>query len=113
MRTKQEEINFYYNKLYKDKLLEFDNGMIGKVKNDIESLNREIKQAKELMIKDKEYYIGCYNDIMEDLKNKNENDIVELFIHPMTGYYMVLNKDTVLRRLKREYKLYEEENEKL
>ena len=105
---KQNRINDYYNKLYGNKLMEDEERKIGRV-NDIKNkLKEEIKAIDSEDEEYKEYYLEEFEQMMKELEEKREDDIVEIFEHDMSAYYVILNKDSLYEELKNEI-----ENEKI
>ncbi len=80
-KEKQNRINEYYNKLYGNKLYEDEERKIGSIKDIKNKLKEEIKELEE----------------------KREDDIVEIFEHNLSAYYVTLNQDSLYEELKIEY----------
>lgn len=107
----QKQINHYYNLVYNNDLTEFDESKIGKTKAILKVLNDEMKEIKKLDKEDRDYFTDSYNVLLDELKQKDNEDIVEIFIHPMSQFYSLLNEKSTLDNLKKEYTLMKKENE--
>lgn len=102
---KQNSINDYYNKLYGNKLMENEERKIGRVKDIKIILNEEIKAIDSEDEEYKEYYIEEYEQMMKELEEKREDDIIEIFEHDMSEYYVILNQDSLCEELEIEYEI--------
>ena len=102
---KQNSINDYYNKLYGDKLMEDEERKIGRVKDIKNKLKEEIKAIDSEDKEYKEYYLEEFEQIMKELEEKREDDIVEIFEHDMSAYYVILNQDSLYEELKNEFEI--------
>lgn len=107
---KQLLINKYFHKLCKDKFFKNDeDAVIGSAKNVIQFLKENITYANE----DKnivgeewaEYIISESYNLIEQINKayKNKNNIVGLFNHPMSGYYILQEKQSLFEDLKEYY----------
>lgn len=101
-KEKQNRINDYYNKLYGNKLIEDEDRKIGSVKDIKNKLKEEIKAIDS---EDKEYYLEEFEQMMKELEEKREDDIIEIFEHDMSEYYVILNQDSLYEELKNEFEV--------
>lgn len=113
---KQFLINRYFHKLCKEKFFKNDeDAVIGRARDVIRFLKENSTYAAE----DKEtigeewaeYVISESNNLIQEInkKYKNKNNIVGLFNHPMSGYFVLQEKQSLLEDLKEYYDELEED----
>lgn len=111
----QKLINKYFNKLCSDKFFQYDDEIIiGKVKDVIQDLKEQIEYVKEPKNNfDKEEIKFITNEakkLINEIQNtySNKNDIIELVVHPMLGFYSLGDRKNLYEELKMYYDELEE-----
>lgn len=112
----QKLINKYFNKLCSDKFFQYDDEIIiGKVKDVIQDLKEQIKYVKynqEEYDKEEIQTITVETKkLIKEIQNtySNKNDIIELVLHPMLGFYTIGDRKELYEDLKMYYDELEEE----
>ena len=110
----QEKINEYFSKLCSEKFFKNDDEtIIGKAKDVIQNLKDQIAYAKnkinELDELDVQLIVENSNQLIDEITHRytNKEDVVLVSLHPMAGFYVLQNKETLYEELKA---YYEEEN---
>lgn len=115
---KQLLINKYFHKLCSDKFFEYDDEvMTGMVKDVIEELKNQIEYLKgpknDYDEEYTEYLINETKDLINEINNtySHKNDVIKLTVHPMSGSYVIQDKNQLYEELKDYYEeLKEEQN---
>lgn len=112
----QELINKYFNELCKDKFFKNDDEVIiGKAKDVIDNLNNQIAFAKDIKNgldeEDKDFIVDEATELIQDINNtySNKDDVIEIQVNPMSGFYVLQNKESLFEELKEYYEELEEE----
>lgn len=113
---KQLLINRYFHKLCSDKFFKYDDeviiGMakdvIGELKNQIEYLRNPENDYDEEYTK---HLINEANYLINEINKKysRKNDVIKISMHPMSGFYVLQNKNTLFEELRDYYNDMEEE----
>ena len=113
---KQFLINRYFHKLCKEKFFKNDeDAVIGSAKDVIQFLNENIEYAKndrqQIGEEWSDYIISESNNLIKEInkKYKNQRNIVGLFNHPMSGYFVLQEKQSLFEDLKEYYDELEED----
>ena len=113
---KQFLINRYFHKLCKEKFLKNDeDAVIGSAKDVIQFLKENIEYAKndKNIIGEEwsEYVISESTNLIDEIDRnyKNKKNIVGLFNHPMSGYFVLQEKQSLFEDLKEYYDELEED----
>lgn len=111
----QESINEMFNKLCNEKFLKNDDEVIiGKAKDVIDNLKQQSEYANnpenKLDEEEIEFITGEVNELIEQINNtySNKEDVIKIEIHPMTGFYILADKKSLLEDLKEYYGEMEE-----
>lgn len=111
----QELINKYFNKLCKDKFFKNnDEKIIGKAKDVINNLNRQIEYANnienEISEEDRKFIISESIKLIQEINitYPNKDDIIMVALHPMAGFYVLQEQETLFEELKEYYEELEE-----
>lgn len=111
----QELINKYFNKLCKDKFFKNDDEVIiGKAKDVIDNLNNQIAFAKNiengLDEEYKKFIVDEATELIQEINNtySNKDDVIDIEVNPMSGFYVLQNKESLLEELKEYYGELEE-----
>lgn len=111
----QELINKYFDKLCSGKFFKNDDEIIiGKAKDVIDNLKYQITYAKDPKNKlceiDIEIVVESANELIEEINRtySNKDDVIEIAIHPMAGFYVLKDTKAVLKDLKEYYEDTEE-----
>lgn len=111
----QKLINKYFNKLCSNKFFRYDEEtIIGTVKDVIQDLKEKIEYVKESENNfDKEEIKFITNEakkLINEIQNiySNKNDVIELVLHPMLGFYTLGDRKNLYEELKMYYDELEE-----
>ena len=111
----QQKINEYFKKLTNKKFFKYDDEVIiGKAKDVIYDLKKQIKFIKDPKNKvDKEEIEFITQEAKKLIKEvrkryKNDNDVIEIHVHPMAGFYCLVEKKDLYEELKEYYEEMEE-----
>lgn len=112
----QEKINKYFEKLCSDIFFKNDDEVIiGRVKNVINNLNKQLDYSKKELdpVEEQEelaFITEETEDLIQEIKDTylNENDVMMLSFHPMAGFYVLCDKKKLLQELKEYYDEMEE-----
>lgn len=111
----QKLINKYFNKICSNKFFKYDEEtIIGKVNDVIQDLKEKIEYVKEPENNfDKEEIKFITNEakkLINEIQNtySNKNDIIELVLHPMLGFYSLGDRKNLYEELKMYYDELEE-----
>lgn len=106
----QKLINKYFNKLCSNKFFKYDDEIIiGKVKDVVQDLEEQIeyvtnpdnnydKQEQEFIFSEAKKLIREINDTYS-----NKNDVIEISLHPMLGFYVLQDAKVLFEDLKDYY----------
>lgn len=104
-------INKYFSKLCSEKFFKNnDEEIIGKVKDVIQNLEEQIDFVKNpdngIDKEDVDFIILNVKELISEINNKysNKNDIIKIYNHPMSGFYVLQDKKSLLEDLKEYYK---------
>ena len=111
----QELINKYFDKLCSEKFFKNDDEIIiGKAKDVINNLKEQITYVKNPKNKlceiDIEIVVESATELIEEINQtySNKDDVIEIAIHPMAGFYVLKDKKSLLKELKEYYEDMEE-----
>lgn len=111
----QKLINKYFNKICSNKFLRCDEeAIIGRVNDVIQVLKKQIEYVKEAKNNfDKEEIRFITNEakkLINEIQNTypNKNDVIELVLHPMLGFYSLGDRKNLYEELKMYYDELEE-----
>ena len=114
----QQKINEYFNKLTSEKFFKYeDEKIIGKAKDVICDLKEQVKYIKNQKNKiDKEeckYLVKEANSLIKEIKKKYKNmdHVIKIEVHPMSGFYCLVEKKDLYEELKEYYEEMEETKE--
>lgn len=112
----QNKINEYFNKLCSEKFFKYDDEeIIGKVKDVIDDLKQQYEFVNnpdnDVDKEDIEFITNEVINLINEIKNtySNENDVIKIEVHPMAGFYTLVNKEVLFEELKEYYEELEEE----
>lgn len=112
----QESINKYFNKLCSEKFFKNDDEeIVGKAKDVIQNLKDQISYAQNLESGldeiDTDIIIDSANELIEEIDNDypNKEDVIKIALHPMAGFFVLQDKESLFEELKQ---YYEEQEEK-
>lgn len=112
---KQFFINRYFHKLCTEKFFKNDEeAVIGSAKDVIQLLKENIDYTKnpenDVGEEWSEFIINESNDLIKEIDKtyKNKNNIIGLLFHPMSGYYVLQEKQSLFEDLKEYYDELEE-----
>ena len=102
----QELINKYFKQLCTGKFFKNDDEtIIGKVKDVIEDLEQQslyVNNHKNNFDEETiEFITEETKELIHEIKNKysNENDVIEISVHPMAGFYVLIEQQDLLDEL--------------
>jgi hypothetical protein len=111
----QKLINEYFNKLCSEKFFKNDEEeIVGKAKDVIENLKQQYDYANNpenaLDDEDIEFITNEVTELIEQINNTytNKDDIIKIAFHPMAGFYVLRDKETLFEELKEYYEELEE-----
>ena len=111
----QKLINKYFSKLCSDKFFKDDDEtIIGKAKDVIRNLEQQLEYIKNpennIDEEDIEFITNESNSLIKEIQEKypNKEDVIEISVHPMAGFYVLINKEDLLNELKEYYEELEE-----
>lgn len=111
----QKLINKYFNKLCSEKFFKNDDeDIIGKVKDVIENLKEQIKYVNnpknKVCQEDIEFIVNEANELIKEINTNypNKNDVIGISLHPMAGFYVLQDKETLFEELNEYYEELEE-----
>lgn len=111
----QESINEMFSKLCNEKFFKNDDEVIiGKAKDVIDDLKQQLEYANnpenELDEEEIGFIIGEVNELIKQINNTytNKEDVIKIEIHPMAGFYILADKESLLEQLKEYYGEMEE-----
>lgn len=111
----QELINEYFSKICSEKFFKNDDeSIIGTAKDVIENLNQQSDYVKNSENKiDEETIEFITNEVKELIEQisttyPNKYDVIKLYFHPMAGFYVLQDKETLFEELKEYYDELEE-----
>ena len=111
----QKLINKYFSKLCTEKFfMNDDQNIIGKVKDVIRNLEEQIKfvnnPKNEICQEDIEFITNAANELITEINTHytNKNDVIWIELSPMYGFYMLQQKEALLKELKEYYEELEE-----
>ena len=111
----QKLINKYFNELCKEKFFkEDDEVLIGKAKDVIDNLTSQIEYAKDpanaLNECDIEFVVNEATDLIQEINKhyQDKDDVIEIALHPMSGFYVLQDKEKLLEELQDYYEELEE-----
>lgn len=111
----QELINKYFNELCKDKFFKNDDELIiGKAKDVIDNLYSQIEYANnhnnEIYECNREFIIIEATNLIQEIDStySNKDDVVMISLHPMSGFYVLQDKEALFEELKEYYEELEE-----
>lgn len=111
----QNLINKYFNKLCSDKFFKNDEEcIIGKAKDVIKNLEQQAEYVNNPKNNvDEENIVFITNEVKILIKEiqdtySNCNDVIEIALHPMAGFYVLQEKETLFKELKEYYEEMEE-----
>lgn len=111
----QNLINKYFSKLCSEKFFKNDDeNIIGEVKDVIENLKEQIKYANnpknKICREDIEFIVNAANELIKKINDNytNKNDVIGITLHPMAGFYVLQDKETLFEELKEYYDELEE-----
>jgi len=111
----QKLINEYFTKLCSKKFfIDDDEEIIGKVKDVIENLEKQIKYINNpknnICQEDIESIVSEANELIKEINTKytKKNDVIGIKLHPMAGFYVLQSKETLFEELKEYYEDLEE-----
>ena len=106
----QNLINFYFSKLCDSKFFKNDDEVIiGKAKDVIENLNQQVEYVKNPDNNIAEEEIEFITDEAKSLINEiehnfsNKDDVIEISLSPMSGFYVLVDTEDLLEELKEYY----------
>ncbi len=106
----QNLINFYFSKLCDSRFFKNDDEVIiGKAKDVIENLKQQAEFVKNPENNIDEEEIEFITDEVESLINEieekysNTDDVIEISLSPMAGFYMLVDTEDLLEELKEYY----------
>lgn len=107
----QELINEYFSKICENKFFKNDDEIIiGKAKDVIENLIQQLEYVKEPKNKvkkeDVEFITDEVKELIKEIKStySNENDVIKIQVHPMAGFYVLKEQESLLEDLEQYYK---------
>lgn len=111
----QDLINEYFNKLCSNKFFKNDEEVIiGKAKDVIKELEEQLEfvNSPEMSF-DVDSILFMTNEVkllINDIQDtySNDNDVIEIALHPMSGFYVLQKKETLFEELKEYYEELEE-----
>ena len=113
----QDLINYYFSKLCDSKFFKNDDEIIrGKAKDVIENLKEQSQfvnnSDNDVCQEDIEFITNEVTSLINKIKEKypNENDVIEISLHPMAGFYVLIDKEDLLKELKEYYEELEEKD---
>ena len=109
--NKQKLINKYFKKLTPDKFFKNDDEtMIGRVKDVIEELCKQTEILKDSSDEYECYIFSETHRLVKEIKKtySNNNDVIMLFVHPMSTFYELADVSGLYEELKEYYKELEE-----
>ncbi|MCI8397686.1 MAG: hypothetical protein HFJ52_08850 [Clostridia bacterium] len=113
----QRKINKYFKKLCKDKFFKNDDEVIiGKAKNVIENLEDQIKYVNnpknDVDEETIEFITEEAKGLIEEIKKEypNNNDVIKIAGLPMSGFYILKDRESLFEELKDYYDESEEKN---
>lgn len=110
----QELINRYYSELISKGFLRHDEeAIIGKAKDVLQNLKDQIDYTKNpdnnIEKEDIEFIVTEANELMSEIEKKyKKNDVIKIFDHPMSGFYVLQDKESLFEELKQYYEEMEE-----
>lgn len=111
----QNLINKYFSKLCSEKFFKNDDeNIIGEVKDVIENLKEQIKYANnpknKICQEDIKFIVNAANELIKKINDNytNKNDVIGITLHPMAGFYVLQDKETLFEELKEYYDELEE-----
>lgn len=111
----QSLINEYFSKLCSDKFFINDGeNIIGRTKDIIEELEQESKYVSnpnnKISKEEVEFITNEAKDLINEIKKEysNEDDVIKISLHPMVGFYTLIDKESLCEELKEYYDELEE-----
>lgn len=103
----QRLINEYFTKICKGKFIKHDDEtIIGRVKDVIENLKQQSKYVKnQVGEEDAEFITKEVKDLVKEIKTKysNKHDVIKMSFHPMAGFFVLVDKESLLEELEEYY----------